>query len=327
MTTQTAGLQLQIDATQVQQATLSLNALDSAAENAEQGVQGLGQQSQQTAAQMNALGQSSNSAASFMARNSQVFGAAGLQLQDVVVQAQMGTSAFTIIAQQGSVEFHSRNHRPGGAVIGAVIALSAALGGVLWAALRSSSNLIDELALSAEELADSLEKVTTVAIAQNAINQITKDSEKAAEAIKDTEGELKKLQERVERRRDIVFRFEAMQDEFGDLEDVVTEKKADLQEAIDAVTELQSKRDQATNSIKEQAKQIAELVKIRDRLAAGKDPLTEDDLRRAKQFNDRVDRLTQSLQIQAETLGKTKEQTRELAIARLGLKEDDPRRG
>ena len=325
MTTQTAGLQLQIDATQVQQATLSLNALDSAAENAEQGVQGLGQQSQQTAAQMNALGQSSNSAASFMARNSQVFGAAGLQLQDVVVQAQMGTSAFTIIAQQGS-QF-AGIFGPGGAVIGAVIALSAALGGVLWAALRSSSNLIDELALSAEELADSLEKVTTVAIAQNAINQITKDSEKAAEAIKDTEGELKKLQERVERRRDIVFRFEAMQDEFGDLEDVVTEKKADLQEAIDAVTELQSKRDQATNSIKEQAKQIAELVKIRDRLAAGKDPLTEDDLRRAKQFNDRVDRLTQSLQIQAETLGKTKEQTRELAIARLGLKEDDPRRG
>lgn len=50
----------------------------------------------------------------------------GYQVQDLVVQIQSGTSAFVAIGQQGSQLAGAFG--PGGAVIGAVIALSAAVG-------------------------------------------------------------------------------------------------------------------------------------------------------------------------------------------------------
>ena len=55
----------------------------------------------------------------------------GWQLQDVAVQAQMGTSAFTIFAQQGSQMASSFG--PAGALVGALIAVGGALLGVAFA--------------------------------------------------------------------------------------------------------------------------------------------------------------------------------------------------
>ena len=52
----------------------------------------------------------------------------GWQLQDVAVQAQMGTSAFIIFSQQGSQMASSFG--PGGALIGAFIAVAGAMAGV-----------------------------------------------------------------------------------------------------------------------------------------------------------------------------------------------------
>ena len=69
----------------------------------------------------------------------------GFQLQDIAVQAQMGTSAFVILGQQGSQI--ASMFGPGGAMVGAFIAVGAALAGVLAPSLmesKSSAELLEE---------------------------------------------------------------------------------------------------------------------------------------------------------------------------------------
>lgn len=69
----------------------------------------------------------------------------GFQLQDIAIQAQMGTSAFVILGQQGSQIVSMFG--PGGAMVGAFIAVGAALAGVLAPSLmesKSSAELLEE---------------------------------------------------------------------------------------------------------------------------------------------------------------------------------------
>lgn len=69
----------------------------------------------------------------------------GFQLQDIAVQAQMGTSAFVILGQQGSQI--ASLFGPGGAMVGAFIAVGAALASVLAPSLmesKSSAELLEE---------------------------------------------------------------------------------------------------------------------------------------------------------------------------------------
>lgn len=81
---------------------------------------------------------------------------AGWQLQDVAVQLQMGTSGFVVFSQQAS-QFVSA-FGPGGAVLGAVIAVAGALGGVLYTSLNESAGALDRLT----KLTDEYNKYLTV---------------------------------------------------------------------------------------------------------------------------------------------------------------------
>ena len=65
----------------------------------------------------------------------------GYQLQDFVVQLQSGTSFFTAFGQQGS-QF-AGVFGPQGAVIGAVIAIGSAIGGIGYRALTAASAVKD----------------------------------------------------------------------------------------------------------------------------------------------------------------------------------------
>lgn len=80
----------------------------------------------------------------------------GFQVQDMVVQLQSGTSAFVAIGQQGSQLAGAFG--PGGAVIGAVIALAAATGGVLVKSLGNAGVSAEELQASTKSLDDVLQK-------------------------------------------------------------------------------------------------------------------------------------------------------------------------
>lgn len=75
----------------------------------------------------------------------------GWQLQDVAVQAQMGTSAFVILSQQGSQL--AAAFGPTGALVGAGIAIVGALAGVASAALSAKTE-IKELDAAARKIMD-----------------------------------------------------------------------------------------------------------------------------------------------------------------------------
>lgn len=82
-------------------------------------------------------------------------GQVGFQVQDMVVQLQSGTSAFVAIGQQGSQLAGAFG--PGGAVLGAVIALAAAVGGVLYKSLGIAGANMDDLNKRAGDLSKSFQ--------------------------------------------------------------------------------------------------------------------------------------------------------------------------
>jgi hypothetical protein len=102
-----------------------------------------------------------------------IAGQAGFQLQDVAVQAQMGTNAFVILGQQGS-QFAGA-FGPTGAIVGAVIAVGAAIATVLVPNLFESKS-------ATEELEESLEGLGKVAVTTgDNITVLTEDIVKLAE--------------------------------------------------------------------------------------------------------------------------------------------------
>lgn len=67
----------------------------------------------------------------------------GWQMQDTVVQLQMGTSAFVVLSQQGSQMASAFG--PKGAIVGMFIALAGVVGGTLFKSLQSATEKTKEL--------------------------------------------------------------------------------------------------------------------------------------------------------------------------------------
>lgn len=120
-------------------------------ESTEQAVAGLDTRMKTLPAAVNKANSSMNSMRG-------VIGNLGFQLQDIAVQAQAGTNAFTILGQQGSQVASAFG--PGGAVLGAVIAIGAALAGVFAASASEAAEEIDDLSLSVEDLIDRIGGLT-----------------------------------------------------------------------------------------------------------------------------------------------------------------------
>lgn len=74
----------------------------------------------------------------------------GFQLQDMIVQIQGGTSAFVAFGQQGSQLAGAFG--PGGAVLGAVIALASAIGGTLYKSMGDASASAKDLESATKEV-------------------------------------------------------------------------------------------------------------------------------------------------------------------------------
>ncbi|SAB69885.1 phage tape measure protein [Enterobacter hormaechei] len=86
---------------------------------------------------------------------------AGYQVQDFIVQVQGGQSALVAFAQQGSQLAGAFG--PGGAVVGAVIALSSVIAGVLITSLNGGKSAMDAL----KDAAEAMDKAIT--ISQNGV--------------------------------------------------------------------------------------------------------------------------------------------------------------
>lgn len=75
----------------------------------------------------------------------------GWQMQDTIVQLQMGTSAFVVLSQQGSQM--AAAFGPTGAIVGAFIALAGVVGGTLFTSLLDTTTATDKLTTSMENVA------------------------------------------------------------------------------------------------------------------------------------------------------------------------------
>ncbi|ENH3197859.1 tail protein (tape measure) [Citrobacter braakii] len=90
---------------------------------------------------------------------------AGYQVQDFIVQVQGGQSALVAFSQQGSQLAGAFG--PGGAVIGAIIALSTVVAGTLVASLGNGKNAIDAL----KDAIETTDKV--ISISQNGVGALS----------------------------------------------------------------------------------------------------------------------------------------------------------
>lgn len=85
-------------------------------------------------------------------------GQLGHQIQDMAVQAQMGTDALVIFGQQGSQI--AAIFGPGGAMLGAVLAIGAALAGPLYKAITGTSTVLADLAEEARGASGAFAELT-----------------------------------------------------------------------------------------------------------------------------------------------------------------------
>jgi hypothetical protein len=92
----------------------------------------------------------------------------GYQMQDVAVQLQGGQNALLVLGQQGSQV--ASIFGPGGALLGAVIAIGAAVAGPLYSALTGSTSA----------MADLTEEAGKATAAFNTLNRIQKEQRKIA---------------------------------------------------------------------------------------------------------------------------------------------------
>lgn len=97
----------------------------------------------------------------------------GFQLQDIAVQAQAGTSAFIILGQQGSQIASAFG--PTGAVVGAIIAVGAAIASVFAPSLLESETAVDRLDTALERLSN------TVLITDSGISVLTEEIRRLAQ--------------------------------------------------------------------------------------------------------------------------------------------------
>ncbi len=105
----------------------------------------------------------------------------GYQVQDLVVQLQSGTSAFVAIGQQGSQLLGVLG--PIGAISGAVLALSAAVGGVLYNSMQDTTQSAEALKAAQKLLNQTMEEGSDGALhLSDAFYQLAASNEAAAKA-------------------------------------------------------------------------------------------------------------------------------------------------
>ena len=116
------------------------------------------------------------------------FGQVGHQIQDVAVQLQMGQNALVVFGQQGGQI--ASLFGPKGAVVGAILAVSAAIGMVLLKNVFAASEAFKELEKESDNLADNFDDLDEFFKAE-AIKNTNEKIEELEGAIKKANSEIK----------------------------------------------------------------------------------------------------------------------------------------
>lgn len=158
-------------------------------------------------------------------------GAVGMQMQDVIVQLQMGTSAFIVLAQQGS----QLAGQMGAPMVGAAIALGAVVGGVLWSQFNKGTDGLKTYREELEKLTKDYELLTKAQYLQSVEQRRARERE--------LEKEIKQGE------RNLAYAKKTA----GDREELL-KKRAEAEKAVQAIIEKGRE-----NAKKGQATDIAEL--------------------------------------------------------------------
>ncbi|EEK7123203.1 hypothetical protein S583_23410 [Salmonella enterica subsp. enterica serovar Enteritidis] len=170
----TASLIARVKTEGARQAAQELDKLSTSANTAEGAVQKL------TPAVEKTNSSTSKAAGDGLSKFRNAAGQVGFQVQDMVVQLQSGTSAFVAIGQQGSQLAGAFG--PGGAVLGAIIALASAVGGVLYKSLTSAEASTKDLEAAQEQLKSTFQQTSSGTFElTDGLIQLTRISREAAE--------------------------------------------------------------------------------------------------------------------------------------------------
>ncbi|AFO12426.1 hypothetical protein [Salmonella enterica] len=170
----TASLIARVKTEGARQAAQELDKLSTSANTAEGAVQKL------TPAVDKTNSATSKAAGDGLSKFRNAAGQVGFQVQDMVVQLQSGTSAFVAIGQQGSQLAGAFG--PGGAVLGAIIALASAVGGVLYKSLTSAEASTKDLEAAQEQLKSTFQQTSSGTFElTDGLIQLTRISREAAE--------------------------------------------------------------------------------------------------------------------------------------------------
>lgn len=194
-----ASLRLRVDSTQVKEGELAINKLTFAGKNLDETYKKLGQRTGSKIFQPIVTGASGAADAikkteDRTKRFRSVAQQAGFQVQDLAVQLQSGTSAAVAFGQQGSQLAGAFG--PTGAIVGAFIAVGAALSGVLIPALGLTGGAVDELV---KKVRDGNVELAKLGEAQRQVFE-----REQLEKIKDTEDEIASYEKRLKAARDQV---------------------------------------------------------------------------------------------------------------------------
>jgi hypothetical protein len=133
--------------TDLKEADKDIDQMKASATSAGVAVDDMGKKVENSAKKIGGSAQQINKAGEAMGKTRGAAQNLGWQLQDVAIQAQMGTSAFTIFSQQGSQLVSTFNP-----LLGAVIAVGGAIAGVLFTSLMATGKAVEEMADRTESL-------------------------------------------------------------------------------------------------------------------------------------------------------------------------------
>jgi hypothetical protein len=153
--TDIAQLGISVDSREVKSADKDLDNLAKAADGAENAVKGVGDAAAKAKPKVSGFNGGVQKGGKGLNNFKNIAGQAGFQVQDFAVQLEGGTGFLRAFGQQGSQLAGAFG--PTGAIVGAVIAVGAAIGSVLAPAIFESKTAVDRLDKSLAELSGTIE--------------------------------------------------------------------------------------------------------------------------------------------------------------------------
>lgn len=228
------------------------------------------------------------------------FGQVGHQIQDVAVQAQMGTDAFIILGQQGGQI--ASLFGPGGAALGAILAVGAALYTSFKPAVDESASSVKEFVESITEqrkelgLLTAAEKELEELRAENRVEQLneeTKNYEDSITRLTENLNRYKRMLEGVEAgNTDQMYAAHLLGLSYQDLEEEVKTLTGDLATAKATIAGNTAATDENTEANLQAVEREQERVKSLEDLVKGIEDQAEAHVKgaRARQLAEAVER-------------------------------------